>query len=121
MHSVEFTFYKAMVLLASAAGIAFGITNIAYFNKIRLNDGCKEISKGAATNLIWINIILVILSSIVFFWSLFRLIFTGEKEKETVRETLKTHTHDYEYTPDSLTPKSVKTETVTTPTAIKTY
>ena len=120
MESTEISFYKVLVLLISALSIAFGIVNIVYFNKIRLNDNCKEISSGAATNLIWINIILVVLGSSVFFWSLFRLIFTGE-EKETVKQTINTHVHDYGYTQDSPTPKSVTTKSLYSPTTITTY
>ena len=120
MHPVEFTFYKGLVLLVSAAAIAFGITNIVYFNRIRLNNDCEQISVGTATTLLWLNIILVILGAVVFFWSLFRLIFADE-EKETVRETVNTHTHDYEYTSDSPTPKSVVTKFLYSPTTIKTY
>jgi len=121
MHPVEFTFYKGIVLLGSAVAIAFGITNIVYFNKIRLNDNCGEVSVGTATTLVWLNIILVILAAVVFFWSLFRLIFTGKDEKETVKQTVNTHTHDYKYDQDSLTPKSVTTKSLYTPTTIETY
>ena len=121
MVSSEFTFYKGLVLIASVIALVFGIINIVYYNRIRLNNNCEEISEGAATNLIWLNIILVILASVVFFWSFFRLIFTGEAEKETVRQKLNTHTHDYEYNPDSPNPKSVTTKSVYSPTVVKTY
>ena len=94
MHSSEITWYKIIVLLTSFMGIAFGITNIAYYNKIRVDDNCKDISSGTATTLLWLNIILVVFSSILFFWSLFRLIFTGN-EKELVNKTYNTHTHEY--------------------------
>ena len=99
MHPVEFTFYKALVLLASAAAIGFGITNIVYFNKIRLNDNCGDVSSGEATMLIWLNIILVILAAIVFFWSLFRLIFSGKEKEPIVNKTYNTHTHNYPASP----------------------
>jgi len=95
MHDTEFTFYKVLVLLSSAASIAFGITNIVYFNKIRLDNNCPEISSGTATTLLWLNIILVILSSIVFFWSIFRLIFTGKEEKDIVNKKYNNYTHNY--------------------------
>ena len=95
MHPTEFTFYKALVLLTSAAGIGFGITNIVYYNKIRLKNNCGEISSGEATTLIWLNIILVILAAILFFWSLFRLIFSGKPVKPLVNQTINTHTHNY--------------------------
>ena len=86
MHPVEFSFYKFIVLLTSILGISFGITNIVYFNKIRLNNNCNEISTNTATVLIWLNIILVIFSGILFIWSLYRLIFTGKKEKTIIKK-----------------------------------
>ena len=72
MHPVEFTWYKAIVLLTSAMALGFGIVNIVYFNKIRLNqDNCQELSSGEATTALWLNIILVIFAAVLFFWSLF--------------------------------------------------
>ena len=46
MHPVEITWYKFLVLLTAAMGIGFGITNVVYFNRIRVNDDCNEISSG---------------------------------------------------------------------------
>jgi len=86
MHPIEFTFYKFIVLLTSAMAIGFGITNIVYFNKIRLNNNCQPISTTTANVLIWLNIILVLFGGILFIWSLFRLIFTGKEEKIVVNK-----------------------------------
>ena len=114
MHPAELTFYKALVLIASAAAIGFGITNIVYFNNIRLNpDNCQQISSGTATMLIWLNIILVILGAVVFFWSLFRLIFTGETKKEVVNKTYNTHTHNYPASPVPVSPSPYVAESPT--------
>ena len=94
MHPVEFTWYKAIVLLTSAMALGFGIVNIVYFNKIRLNqDNCQELSSGEATTALWLNIILVIFAAVLFFWSLFRLIFTGEEKKEVVHKQYNTIVH----------------------------
>mgnify|MGYP003649450001 CR=1 FL=1 len=116
MHPVEFTFYKALVLLSSAASIAFGITNLVYYNKIRTQDNCSEISSGEATTLIYLNLILIILAAIVFFWSLFRLIFSGQ-EKDIINTKYNLHTHNYPAVSpgdNSLTPP-VTTTTVSSP------
>ena len=87
MHPVEFTWYKAIVLLTAAMALGFGIVNIVYFNKIRLNqDKCSEISSSEANTALWLNIILVISAAVLFFWSLFRLIFTGEDKKPIVHK-----------------------------------
>lgn len=94
MHPVEFTWYKAIVLLTAALALGFGIVNIVYFNKIRLNqNNCQEISSGEALTTLWLNIILVIFAAVLFFWSLFRLIFTGESKKEVVNKKYNTIVH----------------------------
>ena len=94
MHPVEFTWYKAIVLIMSAIALGFGILNIIYFNRIRLNqDECTELSSGEATTALWLNIILVIFAAVLFFWSLFRLIFTGEEKKPIVNKQYNTIVH----------------------------
>ena len=114
MHATEITWYKAIVLLTSAMGIGFGVTNLIYYNKIRVDNNCEEIDSGTATTLLWLNIILVVFSSILFFWSLFRLIFTGKIEKDNINATYKTHTHNYsEPLNPSESPKLESSYTVT--------
>ena len=93
MHPVEFTFYKAIILIVSAMAIAVGITNMIYFNKIRLNDNCSEVSPNTANILTWLNLILVILSFVLFFWSLFRLIFPTGLSKTVVHKSYNTYIH----------------------------
>ena len=94
MHPVEFTWYKAIVLITAAMGLGIGILNIVYFNRIRLNTtNCTELTSGEANTALWLNIALVIFSGILFFWSLFRLIFTGEPSKDIVHKTYNTFHH----------------------------
>ena len=94
MHPVEFTWYKAIVLLTAAIALGFGILNVIYFNRIRLNQSkCTEISTGEATTALWLNIILVIFAAVLFFWSLFRLIFTGEEKQPIVNKQYNTIVH----------------------------
>ena len=94
MHPVEFTWYKVIVLITSIMALSFGIVNIVYFNKIRLNqDNCQEISSGEAITGLWLNIILVVFAAGLLFWSLFRLIFTGEPKKEVINKQFKTIIH----------------------------
>ena len=94
MHPVEFTWYKAIVLITAAMGLGIGILNIVYFNRIRLNTAnCTELTSGEANAALWLNIALVIFSGILFFWSLFRLIFTGEPSKDIVHKTYNTFHH----------------------------
>jgi NADH:ubiquinone oxidoreductase subunit 5 (subunit L)/multisubunit Na+/H+ antiporter MnhA subunit len=96
MHPVEFTWYKAVVLITAAMAIGFGILNVYYFNKIRLNNVCKQISSSEANAGLWLNIILVIFSGILFFWSLFRLIFPTGLTKQFFNKTYNTHIHSPE-------------------------
>jgi len=112
MHPVEITWYKILVLITTVMGIAFGITNLVYFNKIRLNDNCEEISSGTDTTLLWLNLILVVFSAVIFFWSLYRLIFTGKPEEDLVNMTYKTHTHNY-LEPENITDQPVIESTST--------
>ena len=88
MHPVEFTLYKAIVLIASALALVTGILNIVYFNRIRLNrNNCSELTSGEVNTALGLNIALVIFAGILFFWSLFRLIFTNAPPKDIVHKT----------------------------------
>ena len=96
MHPVEFTWYKALVLLTSAMAIGFGILNIVYFNRIRIHGNCSEVSTTDANVVLWLNLILVIFAAITFFWPLFRLIHTGEVKEDKVNTTY----NDIRHSPD---------------------
>jgi NADH:ubiquinone oxidoreductase subunit 5 (subunit L)/multisubunit Na+/H+ antiporter MnhA subunit len=91
-HHVELTFYRAIVLISSAATLGISIASLYYFNKIRLDGQCSPVTHGTATTMVWLNLILAILSAIAFFWSLFRLIFNGE-DHDVVNESFNLHTH----------------------------
>ena len=113
MHPVEFTWYKAIVLITAAMGLGIGILNIVYFNRIRLNTtNCTELTSGEANAALWLNIALVIFSGILFFWSLFRLIFTGEPSKDIVHKTYNTFHHS---PPPSVYTSQQTYDDVTTP------
>lgn len=93
-NKTEITWYKALVLITAALAIGFGITNMVYFNEIRTKGNCGPVSTGTATTMIWLNLILAIVAAIVFFWSLFRLIFTGYEEDVTTNSyNIHTHIH----------------------------
>ena len=91
-HKIELTWYRVIVLISSATALAISIANLYYFNKIRLNGACGPVSEGTATTMVWLNLILAILSAIAFFWSLFRLIFSGE-DHDVVNQNYNLHTH----------------------------
>jgi len=92
INKTEITWYKTLVLIASALAIGFGITNMVYFNEIRTKGNCSPVSSGTANTMVWLNLILVIFAAIVFFWSLFRLIFSGHEET-LVNSSYNLHTH----------------------------
>jgi len=102
MHA-EFTWFKGIVLAISIVVLVIGIINIIYFDKIRLNDGCGEITGSDATIALWLNIIMVVLSAIILLWSFFRLIDfeTKNESNVSVNEIQHTHTVDsnVEYVP----------------------
>ena len=91
-HKVELTFYRSIVLISSAASLGIGIAALYYFNKIRLNGACGPVSEGTATTMVWLLLLLVILAAVAFFWSLFRLIFSGE-DHDVVNQNFNLHTH----------------------------
>lgn len=60
----------ATVILSLFALIVSGISAY-YYNKIRLNpDKCSELSSSERLTGLWLNIILAILSGMLFFWTL---------------------------------------------------
>ena len=117
MHPIEFTWYKAIVLITAALALGVGILNIIYFNRIRLNEvKCSEITHGEATTALWLNIALVIFAGVLFFWSLFRLIFTGEPSKDIVHKTYNTFQHSPD--PRTYTAATVYASVATPPGAV---
>lgn len=99
-HPVELNFYRAVVLVTSGFALGVGIASLYYFNKIRLNGACGPVTEGTATTMVWLNLVLVILSAIAFFWSLFRVIFDGH-DHDVVNENFNLHTHLHP-TPDAV-------------------
>ena len=100
-HRVELTFYRAVVLIAAGFSLGVGVANLYYFNKIRLNGACGPVSEGTATTMVWLNLALVILAAVAFFWSLFRLIFSGE-DHDVVNHNFNLHTHIVSSDPDAI-------------------
>ena len=98
-HKVELNFYRGVVLVSSALAAGVGIANLYYFNKIRLNGACGPVSEGTATTMLWLNLALVVLAAVAFFWSLFRLIFSGH-DSDVVNQQFNLHTHLHP-TPDA--------------------
>ena len=91
-HKVELTWYRTVVLVASGFSLGVGVANLYYFNKIRLDGQCSPVTQGTATTMLWLNLVVVILSAIAFFWSLFRLIFSGH-DSDVVNQQFNLHTH----------------------------
>jgi hypothetical protein len=124
MHPVEFTWYKAIVLIVSALALGVGILNIVYFNRIRLNTTtCTNLTSSEAHTALILNIVLVILAGVLFFWSLFRLIFSGEEKKDIVHKTYNTFHHSPDprtYTSPE-TYASVATPPTTSSSVVTTY
>ena len=101
MFEPELTWFKVIVLIVSGYTLGVSVANSYYFNQIRIKNNCQPISNGTATTMVWLNIILAIVAAIIFFWSLFRLIFTGHEEKVPTNKVYNLHNHvhnspDYE-------------------------
>lgn len=95
MHPVEFTFYKFLVLLVSALTIGVGITNVVYFNNIRLKGQCEPVNGTTATTLLYLNIIMVLLAVALFLWSLYRLFISGEEIQRPVNANFREFHYNY--------------------------
>ncbi len=100
MHSSEFTIYKFIVLIVSLIAIIFGIVNLIQFNNVRLNNNCTEINKGTATTMVYLNLVLIILSSVLLIWSLYRMFITGKSPKPLIKENY--NEFHYNHTVDSI-------------------
>src|SRR5579883_515153 len=86
MNSTELLWFKFVVLFVSIFILVISIISAAYFNKIRLNENTCSISVSTATTLVWLNITVAILSSILLLWVLFRLIFSGDKDTRNINK-----------------------------------
>lgn len=76
--------FKIIVAIATLFFIGFTGANIYYYNKIRSNpSACSAVTKGEATSMLWINIILLIIAIIIFFWA-FVTLFTSRELRQQV-------------------------------------
>ncbi len=82
-HTTESRWYTVLVFLVSIITVGVTIANAIYFNRIRNDVGCDSVSRGEATTMLWFNIILLIIATLISLWSLGRLIFTGTRDKVT--------------------------------------
>lgn len=74
----ESRWFKIIVLIISGFFVGFSVANIVYYAKIRnctsnSNSNCS-VSRGEATSMIIVNSILLIISFILFIWSIITLI-----------------------------------------------
>jgi NADH:ubiquinone oxidoreductase subunit 5 (subunit L)/multisubunit Na+/H+ antiporter MnhA subunit len=81
MSSVEPIWLKIVVIFVAAVTIGITIANLIYFNKLR-NGSCKEISTGTATTMFWVNIVLLVLSIIIFLLAIWKIISPGKCPEE---------------------------------------
>ena len=79
--TTESRWYKITVFIISAIVVGVTIANIVYFNRIRKGT-CGAMTSGEATTMLWINVILLIITAIIFIWSLWKLIFSSEKRTQ---------------------------------------
>ena len=85
MSTTETRWFKAVTLILSLFFIIYTAINIAYYNRIRSNPSqCSVISRGQATGMIWLNVIILIISIILLFWSIITLIFTRQSRQQVV-------------------------------------
>lgn len=65
--------FKIIVLVGSGFGTGFFIANAVVFGRI-VNKSCNAVSKNEAQTLMWINIIMAVVFSIIFIWAIVMLL-----------------------------------------------
>lgn len=82
--------FKAATCIGSGVVLGVSITNTYYYYQIQNgadNAITGTISKGTATTLFWINLIVAFIAGIIFLWSLVRLFFAYEYRLDTTSTT----------------------------------
>lgn len=79
--STESRWFKIVVFLLTSIVVGVCIANIVYFNRIRGNT-CVAMTHGEATAMVWVNVILLILTGIIWIWSLWRLFFSHDTRNQ---------------------------------------
>ena len=82
--TTEPRWFKITVFIVSGFFAAFSIANLIYYDRIKKNGGCGSVTQGEATAMFWINLILAIVTLIVFLWALWRIIFSREYRQHMV-------------------------------------
>lgn len=75
--TTESRWFKIVVFLLTSIVVGVCIANIVYFNRIR-GGTCGAVTHGEATTMLWVNIILLIITAIIWLWSIWRLIFSHD-------------------------------------------
>lgn len=68
--------FKIFTLIGTGFGAGFSIANAIYYNRIRTGT-CNAVTRGEATTLMWINIVMAVFFIILFFWALYMLLFSS--------------------------------------------
>jgi uncharacterized membrane protein YqhA len=79
--------FNIFMFIVSLFIIAVAIANIVYFTRIKQDTSQNIISSIAANNLIFVNVLLLILSLVMFVWGIYHL-FLSKKQKESLKSTL---------------------------------
>lgn len=76
----EGRWFKVAIFIMSGFVAAVSIANIYYFDRIR-KASCSAVSSGTAGTLLILNIIIFIVTILIFVWSLIKLLFSGSPNK----------------------------------------
>ena len=85
-YNTESRWFKIATFIISGFFIGFSIANLVYYDRLRKGN-CDTISTGEATSMLWLNVILLIIAVLMFFWALWKLIFSQEKRKSIATAT----------------------------------
>lgn len=79
--TTETRWFKIIVFIFSAIIVGLFIANVVYYNRIRTGG---TVTNGEATSMLWLSVIFLIISIIIFLWSIWSLVFS-----KTTRESVK--------------------------------
>ena len=75
--TTETRWFKIISFIVLGFIVGVSIANIVYFNRIRTGT-CNAVTQGEANIMMWVNIVISIITGLLFIWSLWRLLFSKE-------------------------------------------
>lgn len=117
-HSHESRWFKVFAFIISGFVVGVSIANIIYFNRLRKKPS-TDITSTEATSMLWVNIVILVISSLLFIFALWKLIFSQSYRAKLVTKTKRYFTDTGSgFTPVTTTTPAVAVAPVTAVTPV---